>query len=166
MYFNWRLITLQYCSGLCHTLTWISYGCICVNIVKEKGRELLFSWASHIIFTIACELGVTVITLLMRKQRLWKFMTNGHKTCMGRSQEVRPGLPDSRDHRVPSVPGAGGQWGLEGSLAPLFTWIHCTQDACHHSDLGQPALNHQQEGGSHKNKETKGFHLILYLNIK
>ena len=27
---NWRLITLQYCSGFCHTLTWISYECTCV----------------------------------------------------------------------------------------------------------------------------------------
>ena len=30
MYFNWRLITLQYCSGFCHTMTWISLGCTCV----------------------------------------------------------------------------------------------------------------------------------------
>ena len=28
--FNCRLITLQYCSGFCHTLTWISHGCTCV----------------------------------------------------------------------------------------------------------------------------------------
>ena len=28
--FNWRLITLQYCTGFCHTLTWISHGCTCV----------------------------------------------------------------------------------------------------------------------------------------
>ena len=28
--FNWRLITLQYCSGFCHTLTLISHGCTCV----------------------------------------------------------------------------------------------------------------------------------------
>ena len=28
--FNWRLITLQYCGGFCHTFTWISHGCICV----------------------------------------------------------------------------------------------------------------------------------------
>ena len=28
--FNWRLITFQYCSGFCHTLTWISHGCTCV----------------------------------------------------------------------------------------------------------------------------------------
>ena len=27
---SWRLITLQYCSGSCHTLTWISYGFTCV----------------------------------------------------------------------------------------------------------------------------------------
>ena len=27
IYFNWRLITLQYCSGFCHTSTRISHGC-------------------------------------------------------------------------------------------------------------------------------------------
>ena len=26
---SWRLITLQYCSGFCHTLTWISHGFSC-----------------------------------------------------------------------------------------------------------------------------------------
>ena len=30
IYLNWRLITLQYCSGFCHTSTWISHGCTCV----------------------------------------------------------------------------------------------------------------------------------------
>ena len=30
IYFNWRLITLQYCSGFCHTFTWISHGCTCI----------------------------------------------------------------------------------------------------------------------------------------
>ena len=28
--FNWRLITLQYCSGVCHTLIWINHGYTCV----------------------------------------------------------------------------------------------------------------------------------------
>ena len=28
--FNWRLITSQYCSGFCHTLTRISHECTCV----------------------------------------------------------------------------------------------------------------------------------------
>ena len=30
IYFSWRLITLQYCSGFCHTLIWISHGFTCV----------------------------------------------------------------------------------------------------------------------------------------
>ena len=34
IYFNWRLITLQYCSGFCHMLTWISHGCTCVPILN------------------------------------------------------------------------------------------------------------------------------------
>ena len=29
-FISWRLITLQYCSGFCHTLTWISLGFTCV----------------------------------------------------------------------------------------------------------------------------------------
>ena len=30
IYFNWRQITLQYCGGFCHSLTWISHGCTCI----------------------------------------------------------------------------------------------------------------------------------------
>ena len=29
IFISWRLITLQYCSGFCHTLTWISHGSTC-----------------------------------------------------------------------------------------------------------------------------------------
>ena len=30
IFISWRLITLQHCSGFCHTLTWISHGFTCV----------------------------------------------------------------------------------------------------------------------------------------
>ena len=30
IFISWRLITLRYCSGFCHTLTWISHGFTCV----------------------------------------------------------------------------------------------------------------------------------------
>ena len=30
IFISWRLITLLYCSGFCHTLTWISHGFTCV----------------------------------------------------------------------------------------------------------------------------------------
>ena len=31
IFISWSLITLQYCSGFCHTLTWISHGFTCVS---------------------------------------------------------------------------------------------------------------------------------------
>ena len=40
IYFNWRLITLQYCSGFCHTLTWISHRCTCVPILNPPPTSL------------------------------------------------------------------------------------------------------------------------------
>ena len=30
IFISWRLITLQYCSGFCHTLTWTSHGFTCI----------------------------------------------------------------------------------------------------------------------------------------
>ena len=30
IFISWRLITLQYCSGFCHTLKWISHGFTCI----------------------------------------------------------------------------------------------------------------------------------------
>ena len=30
IFISWRLITLQYCGGVCHTLTWISHGFTCI----------------------------------------------------------------------------------------------------------------------------------------
>ena len=30
LFISWRLITLQYCSGFCHTLTWINHGFTCI----------------------------------------------------------------------------------------------------------------------------------------
>ena len=40
IFISWRLITLQYCSGFCHTLTWISHGFTMVSFLK---REKLLS---------------------------------------------------------------------------------------------------------------------------
>ena len=30
IFISWKLITLQYCSGFCHTLTWIIHGFTCI----------------------------------------------------------------------------------------------------------------------------------------
>ena len=38
IYFNWRLIILQYCGGFCYTLTWISHRCTCVHCPKPASH--------------------------------------------------------------------------------------------------------------------------------
>ena len=59
LYFNWRLITLQYCGGFCHTPTWISHGDMCVPHSKQLshlpphpiplgcGRQILYHWTTR-----------------------------------------------------------------------------------------------------------------------
>ena len=36
--FNWRIITLQYCGGFCHTFTWISHGYTCVPLPEPSSH--------------------------------------------------------------------------------------------------------------------------------
>ena len=42
-FISWRLITLQYCSGFCHTLKWISRGFTCVP--HPDPRHWLSNWS-------------------------------------------------------------------------------------------------------------------------
>ena len=50
IFISWRLITWQYCSGFCHTLTWISHGFTCIphpdphSHLPHKGRFVMI-WA-------------------------------------------------------------------------------------------------------------------------
>ena len=40
IFISWRLITLQYCSGFCHTLTWISHGFTCIPHPDSPSHSL------------------------------------------------------------------------------------------------------------------------------
>ena len=42
--FNWRLITLQYCSGFAIHLTWISHGCTCVPHPRPPSLPIPSLW--------------------------------------------------------------------------------------------------------------------------
>ena len=42
IFISWRLITLQYCSDFCHTLTWISHGFTCVPDPDPPSLCLVF----------------------------------------------------------------------------------------------------------------------------
>ena len=53
---SWRLITLQYCSGFCHTLTWISHG-LCVTplwVISISGCEN--AWVCVVVNVCVCAL--------------------------------------------------------------------------------------------------------------
>ena len=52
IFVSWRLITLQYCSGFCHTLTWISHVFTCVPH-PEPPSHLPPHWFSHSLFQIS-----------------------------------------------------------------------------------------------------------------
>ena len=39
-FISWRLITLQYCSGFCHTLTCISHGYTCIYMYSPSRSPL------------------------------------------------------------------------------------------------------------------------------
>ena len=52
IFISWRLITVQYCSGFCHTLTWISHGFTCVPHPEPPPTSLsipsLWVWENSI----------------------------------------------------------------------------------------------------------------------
>ena len=50
IFISWRLITLQYCSGFCHTLTWISHGFTCIpHLYPPSHLPFHSSWGTHLL---------------------------------------------------------------------------------------------------------------------
>ena len=46
IFISWRLISLQYCSGFCHTLTWISHGFTCIPqfLLLLNSHDTITQW--------------------------------------------------------------------------------------------------------------------------
>jgi len=47
IYFNWRIITLQYCDGFCHTSTWISHRDTCPPILIPPPHPIPLDCPEH-----------------------------------------------------------------------------------------------------------------------
>ena len=61
IFISWRLITLQYCSGFCHTLKWISHGQLCfLNVFSS----LLLNFLLCTFVLLLCTLNNSVIIIL------------------------------------------------------------------------------------------------------
>ena len=48
IYFNWRIIALQYCDGFCHTSAWICQWCTCVPLYWLTFNFIWFSYSVNI----------------------------------------------------------------------------------------------------------------------
>ena len=59
IFISWRLITLQYCSGFCHTLTWISHGFTCY------ANQFIHLFPAH-----ECEATSGLLTTILAAPRL------------------------------------------------------------------------------------------------
>ena len=75
-FFNWRIIALQCCGGLCHTSTWISHNYICISpllsLPPPKGILLINEYyaISSVILEPAIHLG-HVRTMSNLKNQEW-----------------------------------------------------------------------------------------------
>ena len=57
IFISWRLITLQYCSGFCYTLTWISHGFTCIPHPDPPSALPLYQVHSYILHEISTHLN-------------------------------------------------------------------------------------------------------------
>ena len=55
IFISWRLITLQYCSGFCHTLTWISHGFTCLKLKSFCTTKETISKVNWCFWTVVLE---------------------------------------------------------------------------------------------------------------
>ena len=68
IYFNWRLITLQYCGDFCHTFTWISQGCTCVPHLEPPFHLPPHPIPVHLPWA-PCLMHLTCTDFLLREMR-------------------------------------------------------------------------------------------------
>ena len=54
IFISWRIITLQYCSGFCHTLTWISHGLTCVPCPDPMIKTKYLTYLYHLSQPLVC----------------------------------------------------------------------------------------------------------------
>ena len=72
IFISWRLITLQYCCGFCHTLTWISHGFTCVSHPDPPSQRYGSSFKKSISQALSGEIRFKLnITRKGEKDRLW-----------------------------------------------------------------------------------------------
>ena len=94
IYFNWRLITLQYCGGFCHTLTWITLGCTCVSPFQTSLSPSSQSHPSGLSHCTSFEWPIPCI-----KRELVNNFTYGNKHVSMLFSQMIPFLPSPTESK-------------------------------------------------------------------
>ena len=92
IFISWRLITLHYCSGFCHTLTWISHGFTCVPHIEPASRLPLHP------ISLGLPRALTLSTCLMHPTWAGDLFHPWSNTCFNAILSEHPTLTFS--HRV------------------------------------------------------------------
>ena len=81
IFISWRLITLQYCNGFCHTLTWISHGFTCVPHPDVPSRLPLHPIPLGL--PSAPAQSTCLMPPFQRSSRCWQFEVPFKDSCVG-----------------------------------------------------------------------------------
>ena len=73
IFISWRIIILQYCSGFCHTLTWISHGFTCVPHPDPWRASWRKNWKSYAPPALKCYYAIKWRTSHMPSERCQQF---------------------------------------------------------------------------------------------
>ena len=94
IFISWRLIALQYCSGFCHTLTWISHGFTCVPhpdpLPASPSTQALWVFPVHQPWALvyASNLGWWSVSFLIVYLFRWCFLWTSHPRLLPQSLKV------------------------------------------------------------------------------
>ena len=125
IFISWRRITLQYCSGFCHTLTWISHGFTCIPHPDPRSHFPLY------LIPLGLPSAPGPSTCLTHP--VWAgdlfHTSDGQQLCSSSSRLSSP-LQNFLNHpytvcllAVPEPNALWMLWGVSAALHPILTWI-------------------------------------------
>ena len=100
IFISWRLITLQYCSGVCHTLTWISHGFTCVPHPTFYIVDVYICWCSCSSLSLASSLRAYRDSyLFLDHAQIQQSLVL--RRCLFTNNQQHRSTPGSEIHRAP-----------------------------------------------------------------
>ena len=115
IFISWRLITLQYYSGFCHTLTWISHGFTCIPHPNLPSHLLPSTWS---LWVFPVHQARALVSRIQPELVIWFTLDNIHVLMLfSRNIPSSPSPTESKSLFCTSVTGV-----QTCALPILFSW--------------------------------------------